>query len=137
MRHLLDASSLALLIKKADVGKAIEVLQDSSILALTYYELGNAIWKESTITKFLTAKEADSLGMVAKDVISRVSRMDNEADAFPEILRMARKERLSFYDSSYVLTAKDKGLELITEDRRLREKARNYVDVRAIESLLT
>jgi hypothetical protein len=58
MKHLLDASSLMLLIKKADVKLTVEFLQDSLILDLTFYEVGNAVWKESNLLQFLTPEEA-------------------------------------------------------------------------------
>ena len=40
MKYLLDTSSLILLIKKADVESAVEMLNGAAVLHLTYYELG-------------------------------------------------------------------------------------------------
>ncbi len=57
MKYLLDASSLMLLIKKADVESTVACLKDSLILDLTFYEIGNAVWKESTLLKFLTPEK--------------------------------------------------------------------------------
>ena len=66
MKHyLLDASAFMILIKKANVQDTIECLQDSSVLDLTYYEVGNAIWKESILTKFLTPDDTNTLQKVA------------------------------------------------------------------------
>ena len=56
MKYLLDASAFILLIKKADIDSTVQCLENSLFLDLTFYEVGNAIWKESSLTKFLTPK---------------------------------------------------------------------------------
>jgi predicted nucleic acid-binding protein len=137
MKYLLDASAFILLIKNADVKSTVEHLQDSSILDLTFYEIGNAIWKESTLTKFLTTKEAEQLGTMAQTVLAKINRVPSETEAFQKILEIAQTERLSYYDSSYIYFAKEKELPLITEDKELRKKANKYVDVRTIATLLS
>ncbi len=137
MSYLLDASSLMLLIKKADVQEAVEKLQEAAVLDLTYYEVGNIIWKESALTKFLTLKEADRFGRMAQEIIAKVKQINSKETAFMKILEIARDENLSFYDSSYVYSAKEKGLTLITEDKRLKEKAKKYVNVRDALALLS
>lgn len=137
MSYLLDASSLMLLIKKADVQEAVKKLQEAAVLDLTYYEVGNIIWKESALTKFLTLKEADRFGRMAQEIIAKVKQINSKETAFMKILEIARNENLSFYDSSYVHSAKEKDLTLITEDKRLKEKAKKYVDVRDAQALLS
>lgn len=137
MSYLLDASSLMLLIKKADAQEAVEKLQESAVLDLTYYEVGNIIWKESALIKFLTSKEADKFGRMAQEIMGKVNQIDSKETAFMKILEIARDENLSFYDSSYVYSAKEKGLTLITEDKRLKEKAKKYVNVRDALALLS
>ena len=137
MSYLLDASSLMLLIKKADVQEAMKKLQEAAVLDLTYYEVGNIIWKESALTKFLTLKEADRFGMMAQEVIAKVKQINGKETAFMKILEIARNENLSFYDSSYVYSAKEEGLTLITEDKRLKEKAKKYVSVCDVLALLS
>ena len=135
MKYLLDASAFILLIKNADVTSTVEHLQDSMILDLTFYEVGNAIWKESTLTKFLTPKEAEKLGTMAQTVLAKTNRVKSEAEAFQKILEIAQTEKLSYYDSSYVYSAKETGLTLITEDKELGTKARKYVDVRTVTTM--
>src|SRR3972149_5795480 len=124
MKYLLDASAFILLIKNATVKSTVECLQDSLILDLTFYEVGNAIWKESTLMKFLTPKETEKLGTMAQTVLAKINRVTTEAEAFQKILEIAQTEKLSYYDSSYVYSAKDTQLQLITEDKELRTKAR-------------
>ena len=107
-QYLLDASSFMMLIKKAEVQTTIQCLQDSVVLDLTFYEVGNAIWKESTLTKYLTPNEAKAIEKVAPTIFVRTEQIACEAWAFSGILEIARSEKLSFYDSSYIFFAKKK-----------------------------
>jgi predicted nucleic acid-binding protein len=138
MKHyLLDASAFMILIKKANVQGTIECLQDSSILDLTYYEVGNAIWKESILTKFLTPDDTNALKKVAQVILMKTDRITSEPDSFEKILEIAKIEKLTFYDSSYIHFAKEKGLKLITEDKKLKVKAQKHVNVQTIITLLS
>jgi len=135
MKYLLDASSLMLLIKKADVESTVECLQDSLILNLTFYEVGNAVWKESTLLKFLTPQEAKRLGTMAQTVLAKIGQVANEGEDFQKILEIAQDEKLSFYDSSYVFFAKQKGISLVTEDKKLEVKAKKHITVQTLATL--
>ena len=137
MKYLLDASSLMLLIKKTDVESTVECLRDSLILDLTFYEVGNAVWKESALLKFLTPEEAKRLGTVAQTVLAKIGQVTNEDGDFQKILEIAQHEKLSFYDSSYVFFAKQKGLPLVTEDKQLEMKTKKHIDVRTIATLFS
>ena len=136
MKYLLDASAFILLIKKADIDSTVQCLENSLVLDLTFYEVGNAIWKESSLTKFLTPKEAEKLMTTAETVLANINRVTNEAKDFQKILKIAQTEKLSYYDSSYVYSAKETGLQLVTEDKELRTKARKYVDAIRVSALL-
>jgi predicted nucleic acid-binding protein len=135
MKYLLDASSLILLIKKADVKTTIECLQDSLILDLTFYEVGNAVWKEGVLLKYLTPEEAKRIGTIAQTVLAKIGMVTNIDGDFQKILEIAQNEKLSFYDSSYVFFAKQRGLFLVTEDKKLEMKAKKHVAVRTITTL--
>jgi predicted nucleic acid-binding protein len=135
MKYLLDASSLMLLIKKADVKSILEFLQDSLILDLTFYEVGNAVWKESALLKFLTPQEATRLGTLAQTVLAKIGKVTNEGEDFQKILQIAQDEKLSFYDSSYVFFAKQKGLPLVTEDKKLEMSAKKHILVQTLATL--
>jgi predicted nucleic acid-binding protein len=138
MKHyLLDASAFMILIKKANVQSTIERLQDSSILDLTYYEVGNTIWKESILTKFLTPDDTNSLQKMAQAILMKTDRITSEPDSFEKILEIAKIEKLTFYDSSYIHFAKEKGLKLITEDKKLKVKAQKHVNVQTITTLIS
>ena len=135
--YLIDASSFISLVKKTDLKIAEEFLQASAILDLTFYEVGNAIWKEICLTKFLTKSESEAMRSVAQIVLARAEILSNEIRSFQKILEISEKEKLSFYDSSYLFSAKDKELTLVTEDKRLSEKAKNYVQVKTLATLLS
>jgi predicted nucleic acid-binding protein len=137
MKYLLDASAFMLLIKNADVKLTVECLQDSLILDLTFYEVGNAIWKESILMKFLTPKEAEKLGTMAQTVLAKINRVASETEAFQKILQIAQTQKLSFYDSSYIYFAKETELTLVSEDKDLRTKARKYVEAHTVAALLS
>ena len=135
-RYLIDASSFISLVKKTDLKRAEDLLEKSSILELTFYEVGNAIWKETCITKFISKNEFEAMQNAAQIILARIERLPNEIRSFKEILEISENEKLSFYDSSYLFSAKELGLTLVTEDRRLSVKARKYGQVESIESLL-
>lgn len=136
-QYLLDASALMLLIKKAETKSTIECLQNSSILDLTYFEVGNAVWKESVLTKLLTPEGAKTLQKTAQVILPEIDHISPETDSFEKILEIAKAEKLTFYDSSYIHFAKQKGLQLITEDKELKTKAQKYVKVQTVTGLLT
>ena len=46
---------------------------------------------------------------------------------FSSTLGMAFKENLTFYDSSFIITAEGTGAILVTEDEKLEEVARKFV----------
>ncbi len=126
-----------LLIKKADVKLTVECLRDSLILDLTFYEIGNAVWKESALLKFLTPEEAKRLGTIAQTILAKIDQVTNEGEDFQKILEIAQDEKLSFYDSSYVFFAKQRGLPLFTEDKKLEMKAKKHVAVRTLATLFS
>ncbi len=135
MKYLIDASSLLLLIKNKDIQDILDYLQESLILDLTFYETGNAIWKESTLTRLITLQEAERLGAVVQTMFANINRVTIETETFQQILRIAQTEKLSYYDSSYIYIAKERSLILITEDKELRTKAQKYVPTKNIATL--
>jgi predicted nucleic acid-binding protein len=136
-RFLTDASSLMLLMKTANIQTELDHLRTSFLLDLTFYEVGNAIWKETCLTKFLTKKESEVLRNRVQTVLARTDKMLSEASNFQKILDISESEKLSFYDSSYLFAAKEKGLVLVTEDKELRTKAEKHVEAKKVAALLS
>jgi predicted nucleic acid-binding protein len=136
-RLLIDTSSLMLLMKTADIQTELNHLRTSFLLDLTFYEAGNAIWKETCLTKFLTKNESEVLRNRVQTVLARTDKILCEASNFQKILDISESEKLSFYDSSYLFIAKEKGLVLVTEDTKLRTKAEKHVEVQNVATLLS
>ena len=136
-RLLIDASSLMLLMKTANIQTELDHLRTSFLLDLTFYEVGNAIWKETRLTKFLTKNESEVLRNRVQTVLARIDKILSEASNFQKILDISEGEKLSFYDSSYLFAAKEKGLVLVTEDKELRTKAEKQVEVQNVATLLS
>lgn len=94
------------------------------ILDLTYYEVGNALWKQVTKLKIL-----DSAGAAA--TIELLKNWENvlqlRASDLQGIFGSATELNISFYDATYVFYAKKHGFELHTCDKVLYEKAKNVV----------
>jgi predicted nucleic acid-binding protein len=135
-RYLIDASSLMILTKKAEVRSIIECLRVSFILDLTFYEVGNAMWKETCLTNFLTKKESESARNMMQMLLARTDRIQSETGNFQKILDISEDERITFYDASYLFFAKEKGLVLVTEDRKLKAKAGKHVNVQMASAFL-
>ena len=136
-RLLIDASSLMLLMKTANIQTELDRLRTSFLLDLTFYEIGNAIWKETCLTKFLTKNESEVLRNSVQIVLARIDKILSEASNFQKILDISESEKLSFYDSSYFFAAKEKGLVLVTEDKELRTKAKKQVEVQNVATLVS
>ena len=136
-RLLIDASSLMLLMKRANIQTELDHLRTSFLLDLTFYEVGNAIWKETCLTKFLTKNESEVLRNRVQTVLARTNKILSEASNFQKILDISESEKLSFYDSSYLFVAKEKGLILVTEDKELMTKAEKHIEVQNVATLLS
>jgi predicted nucleic acid-binding protein len=136
-QYLFDASAFIFLIKKANVQTTLQQLQKLSILDLTVYEVGNALLKESTITKFLTPTEINTLEKVTQTILSRTEKIPNQDTTFQQIMKIAKTENLSFYDSSYLYFAKQNNIQLVTEDTAFRNKAKKYVQTQTTTTLLS
>jgi predicted nucleic acid-binding protein len=136
-QYLFDASAFIFLIKKANVQTTFQQLQKSYILDLTIYEIGNALLKESRLTKFLTSKETETLEKVTQIILSKTEKIQNQDITFQQIIEIAKTENLSFYDSSYIYFAKQNNIQLITENQSLKNKAKKYVKVQTTLTLLS
>jgi predicted nucleic acid-binding protein len=134
-RYLLDTSSLMLLMKTANLKTQLDFLQTSYLLDLTFYEVGNALWKETCLTKFITKNEAPTLQKNIQIVLTKTDKICCETTDFQKISEIAETENLSFYDSSYLFISQEKGLILVTEDKKLSSKAEKHIEVKNIATL--
>jgi len=135
MKFLFDASSMLELIKSFDEEKALHMLGENSILDLTKYEVGNALWKELVLHHAIEEDEfREFLDLLRKVVLrTRISAVDPEK--LTDVGRVAAKERITFYDASYIIVAKIQNLMLITEDGKLAKAASKHTKTAPIKNM--
>lgn len=133
-KSLLDSSSLMLLMKKVG-GDLVPKLGSFSVLDLTTYEMGNILWKEGFLSKGLTRAEVASLASTTEQILALVERISLSPQDLGRTLELAENDGLTFYDASYLQTAIDRGVSLVTEDAKLRRAAKKHVTVKAAAEL--
>ncbi len=94
------------------------------ILDLTYYEVGNILWKHICKLKTITLGESKEPLQIIQNWQNTISLEKSE---LPAILELAAELGLSFYDAAYVFYAKKHGFTLHTCDKSLYEKANKAV----------
>ncbi|BDC00009.1 type II toxin-antitoxin system VapC family toxin [Saccharolobus caldissimus] len=128
MSYVFDSSS----IYKAFSFNKLSILGGNYTVILSKFELGNVIWKEVTIFKRITEDEGEKLYQFLLKVLETMNLEDVKYD---EVEKIAIKNRISFYDASYVWLARNLSLPLITEDEKLRKKASGFVSVMSLEEI--
>lgn len=125
MKHslLFDASSIYRLVRELQDDAPDELLKGSTI-PLSYYELGNAVWRECTLLKRITHEEAKSL-MTSFYLILQAMKVtpQNEGAEGIDVLQTACQFNLTFYDSAYLNEAMKAEKTLVTEDKKLAKAA--------------
>ena len=104
---------------------AVEKLVTGTTIYLAYYELGNALWRECLLLKRISIEEAKkSLDLMYSILDSmQVASLDNEKGS--EIVDTAYKFNLTFYDTAYLIEAKNSHNILATDDVKLAKAAEN------------
>ena len=122
--YIFDASSIVNLVKKG----VVKVFADGVTLDLTLYEVLNVIWKEYILLNRIdeaTAREFIEILSDVFDVVKVVSIKGFE----DEVFTLAYKEDLTVYDASYLYVAMRNNLALVTDDKKLMNKASKYVKI--------
>jgi predicted nucleic acid-binding protein len=114
------------LIKKLEEDMALRILSEGCVLDLGKYEVGNALWKEHILRRTITEDEFDEFFRLLTGVIIHSKIVRVEAQDLPDVAKIAAKEKITFYDASYVEVAKGQNLILITEDEKLAKAAAKY-----------
>ena len=132
MRFLLDSSVITPLM--LDLGERLLDLSAGKELYsidLTFYEVGNSLWKLTLLLRSIDLKDAMEILDVLKSLVLRKTitliRFD-DLDA-PRIIKLAVDEELTFYDASYIVAGEKLNATLATEDEELRRKAEKYINV--------
>ncbi|MEM1627205.1 MAG: type II toxin-antitoxin system VapC family toxin [Sulfolobaceae archaeon] len=120
---LLDASAIypiLIHIDKIDLSRTY-------ILPLTFYEVGNAIWKEYYFRR--RVKDPVTLSVLFQKLLRKFKLLENPP--MEEVMKVAVQKGLTFYDASYAYSAEVNGLTLVSEDKELIKKA-NAIPVREL-----
>ena len=126
--NLLDASSIFNLFQS----NKFSVLLDGATIPLARYEIGNIIWKNYKIKNRISKKEAKDSGTVLFELIDS---MEQIVPSPASTLTLSLEEGLTFYDSSYLVSAIETGYELVTDDIKLQKIARSKVLTRKSSDL--
>jgi len=113
-------------IKSCEEEKALRLLSENCILDLTKYEVGKALWEEHVLRQSIEADEFRELLDLLRTIILRTKVLSVDAQDLPDVAEVAEKERITFYDASYVITAKVQNLNLATEDANLASAASKH-----------
>lgn len=130
---LFDASAIFSLVRELR-SEAPDKLADGSTIPLAYYELGNALWRESFLLKNITQEEAEiSLRAMFRILEAmNVVLLENENEG-KAVLCNACEFGLTFYDSAYVAEALKSNKMLVTDDKKL-AKAAEQAGVKTLTS---
>jgi len=130
---LFDASSILALVRELR-GDAPDTLLEGSTVSLAYYELGNALWRESFLLKRISWEEADTLLGTLYAILQSmdVAPLETEAEG-SAVLNAAQRFGITFYDSAYLTEASKSKKTLVTDDQKLAEAAEN-IGVRVLTS---
>lgn len=124
--YLFDTSSLLYVLKSRGYQKLDT--QDCFVLDLTFYEFGNAVLNLATKRsegQLLSEDEVrlllESFGKVSE--LLKIQSLENAS--MSEIFKIAKQEKITFYDAGYLYCAKRIGCQLVTEDEKLARAAEN------------
>lgn len=131
MKYLLDASVLLPLVTRHGRQLIVEASRENFVTTdLAIYEACNSLWKLATLLKSISLEDAMEVATVIKELTMRnvIELVDYTKLDFSSTLRLAHKENLTFYDTSFIITAEGTGAILVTEDEKLEEAARESVE---------
>jgi len=138
MRFLLDASALLPLVTKHGRNLIAKAHKDwFAITDLAIYEACNSVWKMTRLLQTISVEDGmETVGvireLIQREILHLLSVSELELGS---TLKLAMERRLTYYDASYVMTAKHQSAVLITQDRELAEAAREQVEVIGVNGL--
>jgi predicted nucleic acid-binding protein len=121
-KRLFDASAIVNLAINGG-SKVVGNLGEGSALGLTFYEVGNSVWKLRNLLKKLSRDEAKSLLVVSLQLMGRLDIVEFDIADAVQIENIASEKKITFYDSAYLYAAKKNKLSLVTDDNRLAKAA--------------
>ena len=131
MKYLFDSSAIFRAIKE----NKIELLNGNYTTELARYELGNIIWKNSVLQAKVSKQESQIITKTIKHTLT-IMEVLQIAGKEEEILDIAAEHKITFYDASYAYFAKEKKIQLITEDLRLIKKVTPTITALTLEDIV-
>jgi len=135
MKLLIDASSMLEVLKNFEEEKSLRILSENFVLDLTKYEVGNALWKEYILHHAIGEDEFQELIALLQNLITHTKVLVVDAENLKDVAEIAAKEKITFYDASYIAMAKRQDLTLTTEDEQLRKAASKHARTATSRSL--
>jgi predicted nucleic acid-binding protein len=126
--NLLDASAIFNLFQC----RKYNALVAGATIPLAKYEIGNILWKNHEIRNRISKIEAMESGTVLFELIES---MEQIVPSPASALSLSLEEGLTFYDSSYLVSAIESGYELVTDDVKLHKIASSKVPTRKSSDL--
>jgi predicted nucleic acid-binding protein len=102
-------------------------------LNLSFYELGNTVWKQLHIYKATNIEEASVILDALTEVFMKLKKPEKENSL--ETLKIAAKEGLTYYDAAYIQAAIENELTLVTDDTQLYRAGKKYVEILTSDEL--
>lgn len=130
MKYLLDASALLPLVTKSGRRLMIEASREELFTTdLAIYEACNSLWKLSKLLKVISMEDAVDTATIIKDLAAKgvIRLVDFTKLDFSHTLQIAYEEGLTFYDATYITTAKNTEATLVTEDEKLQNAAGKFI----------
>jgi len=130
VKYLLDASALLPLVTRRGKQLIVEASRENLVTTdLAIYEACNSLWKLATLLKSISLEDAVDVATTLKDLAVRgvIQPINFTKLDFSRTLKRAYKERLTFYDTSYITNAESTEATLVTEDEKLRKAASKFV----------
>lgn len=119
MSYVFDASSILILTSELEE-KVVDLMKDNFTTSLAYYEIGNALWKECTVTARIRVGEAIK---VLKFIFSMLNFMKiiptKDVEFGIKVISNANKLKITYYDATYLTVAKELNKILVTNDKKL------------------
>ena len=130
--YLYDASAILNLVKRGE----LRVFLGGHTLDLAIYEVANAVWKECYLLGKIKIETAYKVIELVSGIFN-VLNLHSVKGFEKEVMDIAVKEGVTFYDASYMYIAMRNRLTLITDDRKLMSAARKYVNVVTTSEIAT
>ena len=126
MKRLYDTSALLNTVRMHGE-KALPYIRGSYILSLTPYEIGNALWKETTLLRRISLEEAVQLLGLIELLLRYLNIVDPRNKQL--VLEVAHELGVTYYDASYIVAAYELEAGLVTDDKKLRSKIEEKRDL--------